>query len=109
MSAFALQALDEVDLSGCVNRHGFSLWMASGFLDDAIVLDRVHHADLLLLPLLPRFNLPSFAVAMRGFLQALRQLCNERGLLLIHDQVQAGLNIPDKVFSPQHRDSVLSH
>jgi acetylornithine/succinyldiaminopimelate/putrescine aminotransferase len=46
---------------------------------------------------------------MRGFLQALRQLCNERGLLLIHDQVQAGLNIPDKVFSPQHRDSVLSH
>lgn len=38
-----------------------------------------------------------------------RQLCNERGLLLIHDQVQAGLNIPDKVFSPQHRDSVLSH
>ncbi|MGE0110862.1 hypothetical protein [Aquabacterium sp.] len=61
------------------------------------------------MPLLPRFNLPSFAVAMRGFLQALRQLCNERGLLLIHDQVQAGLNIPDKVFSPQHRDSVLSH
>jgi len=41
-------------------------------------------------------------VASENFLQSLRQLCNEKGILLILDEVQCGLGRTGKMFAYQH-------
>jgi len=43
-----------------------------------------------------------FYLAPAGFLQALRELCNEHGILLICDEVQAGFARTGKMFSCEH-------
>ncbi len=42
--------------------------------------------------------------ATREFLQGLRQLCDERGLLLIIDEVQCGIGRTGKFYAYQHHD-----
>lgn len=42
--------------------------------------------------------------AKAGFLKALRQLCDERGLVLIYDEVQCGMGRTGKLFGYQHEE-----
>ncbi|HYV44390.1 MAG TPA: aspartate aminotransferase family protein [Myxococcaceae bacterium] len=42
--------------------------------------------------------------APEGFLRALRQLCDERGLLLLVDEIQTGMGRTGKLFAFQHED-----
>jgi len=44
-------------------------------------------------------------VAPDGFLQAVRKLCNEKGILLIFDEIQAGLGRTGKMWAGQHWDT----
>src|SRR5947209_142588 len=41
-------------------------------------------------------------VAPDGFLQAVRKLCNEKGILLIFDEIQSGLGRTGKMWASQH-------
>jgi len=43
-------------------------------------------------------------VASRAYLQSLRNLCNDKGLLLILDEVQTGMGRTGRVFGYQHYD-----
>lgn len=45
-------------------------------------------------------------VAPEGFLQAVRKLCDENGILLIFDEIQAGLGRTGKMWACQHWDTV---
>ncbi|HET6458355.1 MAG TPA: aspartate aminotransferase family protein [Nitrosopumilaceae archaeon] len=44
-------------------------------------------------------------VAPDGFLQDVRKLCNEKGILLIFDEIQAGLGRTGKMWAGQHWDT----
>ena len=44
-------------------------------------------------------------VAPDGFLQDVRKLCNEKGILLIFDEIQSGLGRTGKMWSGQHWDT----
>ena len=44
-------------------------------------------------------------VAPNGFLQDVRKLCNEKGILLIFDEIQAGLGRTGKMWAGQHWDT----
>jgi acetylornithine/LysW-gamma-L-lysine aminotransferase len=44
-------------------------------------------------------------VAPDGFLQEVRKLCNEKGILLIFDEIQAGLGRTGKMWAGQHWDT----
>lgn len=44
-------------------------------------------------------------VAPDGFLQDVRKLCNEKGILLIFDEIQAGLGRTGKMWAAQHWDT----
>ena len=45
-------------------------------------------------------------VAPDGFLQDVRKLCDEKGILLIFDEIQAGLGRTGKMWAHQHWDTV---
>jgi acetylornithine/LysW-gamma-L-lysine aminotransferase len=45
-------------------------------------------------------------VAPDGFLQEVRKICNEKGALLIFDEIQAGLGRTGKLWASQHWDTV---
>ena len=44
-------------------------------------------------------------VAPEGFLQDVRKLCNEKGIILIFDEIQAGLGRTGKMWACQHWDT----
>ncbi|NHI03507.1 Acetylornithine aminotransferase [Candidatus Nitrosotalea sp. TS] len=44
-------------------------------------------------------------VAPDGFLQEIRKICNERGIVLIFDEIQAGLGRTGKMWASQHWDT----
>jgi LysW-gamma-L-lysine/LysW-L-ornithine aminotransferase len=45
-------------------------------------------------------------VAPDGFLQQVRKICNERGIVLIFDEIQSGLGRTGKMWASQHWDTV---
>jgi LysW-gamma-L-lysine/LysW-L-ornithine aminotransferase len=45
-------------------------------------------------------------VAPDGFLQEVRKICNERGIVLIFDEIQSGLGRTGKMWASQHWDTV---
>jgi LysW-gamma-L-lysine/LysW-L-ornithine aminotransferase len=45
-------------------------------------------------------------VAPDGFLQQVREICNERGIVLIFDEIQSGLGRTGKMWASQHWDTV---
>ncbi|HZS74282.1 MAG TPA: aspartate aminotransferase family protein, partial [Candidatus Nitrosotalea sp.] len=45
-------------------------------------------------------------VAPDGFLQQVRKLCDERGVVLVFDEIQAGLGRTGKMWASQHWDTV---
>ncbi len=47
-----------------------------------------------------------FTVTPPGFMQALRKLCDENGILLIADEVQSGFARTGKLFAMEHYDGV---
>jgi acetylornithine/LysW-gamma-L-lysine aminotransferase len=45
-------------------------------------------------------------VAPDGFLQAVRKICDEKGIILVFDEIQAGLGRTGKMWASQHWDTV---
>ena len=44
-------------------------------------------------------------IAPDGFLQDVRKLCDEKGILLIYDEIQAGLGRTGKMWAHEHWDT----
>lgn len=62
-------------------------------------------ADTALIILEPIQGESGIHVAPDGFLQEIRKICNEKGIVLIFDEIQAGLGRTGKMWASQHWDT----
>jgi 4-aminobutyrate aminotransferase/4-aminobutyrate aminotransferase/(S)-3-amino-2-methylpropionate transaminase len=81
--------------------HGVTTEQALADLDRLFHSD-VHPTSVAAILIEPVQGEGGFNVAPAGFLRALRQLCDEHGIVLIADEVQGGIARTGKMFSIEH-------
>ncbi len=73
---------------------------------DIDVLKSTINSDTALVILEPIQGESGIHVAPDGFLQEVRKLCNEKGIVLIFDEIQSGIGRTGKMWASQHWDTV---
>jgi len=73
---------------------------------DIEALKSMVNSDTALVILEPIQGESGIHVAPDGFLQEVRKLCNEKGIVLIFDEIQSGMGRTGKMWASQHWDTV---
>jgi 4-aminobutyrate aminotransferase len=73
-----------------------------GSIETELFARRVHPSDVAAIFVEPVQGEGGYVVPPRGFLTALRELCDRHGILLVIDEVQSGIGRTGKMFACQH-------